>query len=116
MIESMTMHVLQAVLLAVTRVGRLGNAGQEFGAYSAVEGWLTGFAMAALIISLILVFFLSAKHKRSLDEFRQKIDGLSAHIDELQQKIAELSQQTPAEVPELTPSEESEKLVAVEKS
>ena len=116
LMESTAIQILHVVLLALTPRERWSAAGQELGSYSAVEGWLTGFAMAALIISLILVFYLSANHKRSLDDFRRKIDGLTAHIDELQQKIEELSQQTPAEVPEQTPSEESEELVAVQKS
>ena len=89
-IESMTLQVLHVVFLALTSVGRRGSAGQEFG-FSAVEGWLTGFAMAALIISLILVFFLSANHKRSLDNLRRQIDGITAANDELRQEIAKLS-------------------------
>ena len=108
--------MLQVVLLAVTQTKRWGASGQEFDAYSAVEGWLTGFAMAALIISLILVFFLSAKHRRSLDSFRLQINGLTAHIEELQQQIAELDQQLPSKASKLTPSEESDKLVAIQNS
>ncbi|MHC4204519.1 MAG: hypothetical protein ACYSTT_07690 [Planctomycetota bacterium] len=86
----MTIQVLHVVFLALTPMERWGAAGQEFG-FSAVEGWLTGFAMAALIISLILVFFLSANHKRSLDSFRRQIDGITAANDELRQEIAKLS-------------------------
>jgi hypothetical protein len=104
------------ISLVVTTTGRWGNSGQEFDAYSAVEGWLTGFAMAALIISLILVFFLSANHKRSLDSFKRQIDGLTAHTKELQQRIAELDQQNPGKVSERSPSEKSEKLVAIQNS
>ena len=116
LIESMTTQVLQVMLPAVTQAGRPGTAGQEFDAYSAVEGWLTGFAMAALIISLILVFFLSARHRRSLDSFRHQIDGLTAHIKELQRQIVEPGQQAPAEASERTPPEESEELVAIQNS
>ena len=114
MIESMTNQVLQIVLLVVTQTGRLGTAGQEFDAFSAAEGWLTGFAMAALIISLILVFYLSANHKRSLDSFRSQIDGLTAHIDELRQEITELGGKTPAEMSEQMPLEEAEEPVAIQ--
>jgi hypothetical protein len=116
MIESMTTHVLQVILVAVTQTKRWGTAGQEFDAYSAVEGWLTGFAMAALIISLILVFFLSANHRRALDNFKHQIIGLSVHIEELEQHIAELDQQSPAKVSEQVSVEESEELVAIQKS
>jgi len=116
MIESITTHVLQVILVAVTQAGRSGTAGQEFDAYSAVEGWLTGFAMAALIISLILVFHLSANHKRALDDFKHQITGLSVHIEELEQHMAELEQQAPAKVSEQVSLEESEELVAIQKS
>jgi hypothetical protein len=112
----MMTQLLQVILLASTQAERWAAARHPLTISSATEGWLTGFAMAALIISLILVFYLSARHRRSMDEFSHKIAGLSAHIDELQHKIAELSQQTPAEVPEQIPSEESEKFVAVQKS
>ena len=90
-IESMAIQALHVTLLALRPAGRMGSAGQEFDALSSVEGWLTGFAMAALIISLILVFFLSANHKRSLDSFRRQIDGITAANDELRQEIAKLS-------------------------
>jgi hypothetical protein len=116
MIESMTIQMLQVVLSGIVHTGRLAAAGQPFDAYSAVEAWLTGFAMAALIISLILVFFLSAKHQRSLENFRRQIDGLTAHIDELRQKIAELGGQTPTKMRAQMPSEEAEELVGIQKS
>jgi hypothetical protein len=110
MIESMTTNVLQVVLLALTPTERWAAARHPFNGSSAVEGWLTGFAMAALIISLILVFFLSANHKRSLDSFRHQIDGLTAHIEQLQQRIAELDQRAPAKVS----PKESQELIAVQ--
>jgi uncharacterized membrane protein (DUF106 family) len=116
LMESTTIQILHVVLLTLTPRERWSAAGQEFNAYSAVEGWLTGFAMAALIISLILVFYLSANHKRSLDDFRQKIAGLKGHIDELQQRISELDQQAPAKASGQKLPEESEELVAVQKS
>ena len=72
--------------------------------------------MAALIISLILVFFLSANHKRSLDSFRHQIAGLTARIEELQQQIAERDQQAPAKASKQTPPEESEELVTINNS
>ena len=92
------MQVLQVILLSITQTGLWGTAGQEFDAFSAVEGWLTGFAMAALIISLILVFFLSANHKRSLDSFKRQIDGITTANEQMRQEITELSRQTVAEV------------------
>lgn len=113
MIESMTTHVLQVVLLALTPTERWAAARHPFNASSAVEGWLTGFAMAALIISLILVFFLSAKHRRSLDSFKHKIDGLTTEVIELKKTIEELKLYAPDAETEQAPSQESEEPVAV---
>ncbi len=115
-IEGMTTQLLHVVPSALTISERWGAAGQDFDAYSAAEGWLTGFAMAALIISLILVFFLSANHKRSLDNFRRQIDGLTARIEELQRHIAEPGHQAPAEASKQMPTEKSEELVAIQNS
>ena len=113
MIESMTIQVLQVILLTATRAGRLGTAD----AFSAVEGWLTAFAMVALIISLILVFYLSVSHERTLGDFRHEIIVLSAHTKELEKRIVELEQQTLAKVfSELVSPEESEELAAAQKS
>jgi len=116
MIESMTTYVLQVVLLALTPTERWAAARNPLNGSSAVEGWLTGFAMAALIISLILVFFLSANHRRSLDSFKHKIDALTSEIKGLKQEIAELRQYKSNDEPEQAPSEESEELVAIQKS
>ena len=92
LMESATIQVLHVYLLALTATERWGAANKGFGDFSAVESWLTGFAMAALIISLILVFHLSANNKRSLYSFRRKIDALRAQIKELEQRIDELEQ------------------------
>jgi hypothetical protein len=89
--EGMTTQLLHVIPSALTISERWGAAGRDFDAFSAVDGWLTGFAMAALIISLILVFFLSANHKRSLDNFRRQIDGIAANNEELRQEIAKIS-------------------------
>ena len=113
MIESMTTYVLQVVLLALTPTERWAAARHSFNGSSAVEGWLTGFAMAALIISLILVFFLSANHKRSLDSFKRKIDGLTTETTGLKQEMKELRQYTPDTEHEQAPSEKSKEPVAV---
>lgn len=113
MIESMTTYVLQVVLLELTPTERWAAARHPFNGSSAVEGWLTGFAMAALIISLILVFFLSANHRRSLDDFRRKIAGLTTEIQELKHKIEELRKYTPDDEQEQALSQESQEPVAV---
>jgi hypothetical protein len=115
-IESMAIQALHVTLQVLRPAGQTASAGQEFDALSSVEGWLTGFAMAALIISLILVFFLSANHKRSQDNFKSKINGLTAQIAELQKQITELNQQAPARAPGQVSPEESEELAAIQKS
>jgi uncharacterized membrane protein YbhN (UPF0104 family) len=112
-IEITTTKLLQVISLALTSTERWAAARHAFNASSAVEGWLTGFAMAALIISTILVFFLSANHRRSLDDFRKQIAGLTTQIIKLQQKIAGLSQYAPVEELEQEPSEVSEETVAI---
>jgi hypothetical protein len=76
--ESMTTQVLHVIFLALTPIERWGAARHPFNASSAAEGWLTVFAMAALITSVILVFWLIAKHRRSEDHFKQEIAELTA--------------------------------------
>jgi len=114
--ESMTIQLLHVFPSALTITEQWGKSGQHFDAFSAVEGWLTGFAMAALIISLILVIFQSANYKRSLDNFRRQIDGLTTHIEELRQQIVEMDQQAPAQASEQKLTEEPEELVTIQKS
>ena len=112
-IEITTTKLLQVVLLALTSTGRWTAARHAFDSSSAVEGWLTGFAMAALIISTILVFFLSANYRRSLGDFRRQIAGLTTEIKELREEVVELSQYATDEEHEQAPSEESKETVAI---
>lgn len=115
-IGSITTQLIQVFFLALASTERWAAAKQPFRDLSAVESWLTGYAMAALIISVILVFFLSAKHRRSLECFRLKIASLTADIDKLQHEIAELSQYAPDEASKQVPSQESEEPVAIRES
>jgi cell division protein FtsL len=113
--ESVTTQLLQVTFLALTPTERMAAAKQSWD-LSAVETWLTGYAMAALIISVILVFFLSAKHRRSLESFRLKIASLTADIDKLQQEITELSQYVPDEASKQMLLQESEEPVTIRES
>ena len=113
--ESITTQLLQVIFLALAPTERLAAAKQSWD-LSAVEAWLTGYAMAALIISVILMFFLSAKHRSSLESFRLKIASLTADIDKLQQEIAELSQYAPDEVSKQISSQEVEEPVTIRES
>ncbi len=133
--ESITTQVLHVIFLALTSTERWRAARHPFGASSAAEGWLTVFAIVALITSVILVFWLIAKHRRSEDRLKRKIfeitaaaeklladyrhskerlkrevAGLTTTNEKLRLQIAKLSQQTPAEASEEMPSEESEEV------
>jgi len=57
------------------------------------EAQFTVFAVVALIISLILVFWVIAKHKRSEDRLKQNIARLTAANEKLRQEIAELNRE-----------------------
>lgn len=74
---------------------------------------MTGFAMTALIMSLILMFFLSANHRRSLDDFRRQIAGLTTEIIGLRQEITELNQYEQDEKPDQALSQTSEETLAI---
>ena len=136
--ENMTTQVLHVISLALTPSERWCAVIHPFGDFSAAGGWLTVFAMVALITSVILMFWRSAIHRRSEDCLKRKIFeitaadekllanyrhskahlkrevvGLTATNEKLRRQIAKLSQQTPAEASEQMPSEESEEPVAI---
>jgi hypothetical protein len=114
-IERMTTQVLHVILSALTPTQRWGAARHSLGASSAVEGWLTVFAIAALVTAIILVIWLISEHRRSIERLQREITGLglTAAIDELRLIIANLGQETPTEVSVVTepmPTEESEQV------
>jgi lysylphosphatidylglycerol synthetase-like protein (DUF2156 family) len=141
-IESITTQVLQVIFLALTPSERWTAARHPFNASSAAEGWLTVFAVVALITSVILVFWLIARHRRSeeclkrkifeltsadekllanyrhsAERLKREIAGLKAANEKLRLQIAKLSQQTPAEASKEMQSEEleeSEEPVAIQ--
>ena len=138
--ESMTTQVLHVISLALTPTERWRAARHPFNASSAAEGWLTVFAVVALITATILIIWLItgnrrsedrlkreiarltaaienqyAKYKRSEDRLKLEIAGLTTANEKLQQEIAKLGQQKPTEVSKQIPSEESEESVAIQK-
>jgi hypothetical protein len=118
-IESTTIQLLQVIFLALKPTERWRAARHPFNASSAAEGWLTVFAMVALIIAVILMIWLTAKRRRSEDIIKRKIAELTTTNIKLQQEIDKLGQQKQAEVSEQMPSEEleeSEEPVAIQKS
>ena len=114
-IESITTQVLQIFLLALTPSERWAASKHLFGASTAAEGWLTVFAIAALVTAVVLVIWLSAENKRSLERLQRDVTelGLTAAIEELRRQIAELGQYTPTVVTEQMPSEEPGEPVAI---
>ena len=107
-IESTTIQLLQVIFLALKPTERWRAAKHPFNASSAAEGWLTIFAMVALIIAVILMIWLTAKRRRSEDIIKRKIAELTSVNIKLQQEIDKLAQQKTAEVSEQMPSEELE--------
>jgi hypothetical protein len=88
--ESMTIQGLYGICLALTPAQRWKAARGPFATSSGAEGWLTLFAVVALIISVVLLFWVFAKHKRTERSLKQKIADLAATNRKLQRAIAQL--------------------------
>ncbi|MGD9162927.1 MAG: hypothetical protein PVG39_31260 [Desulfobacteraceae bacterium] len=84
-------QVLCRILLAHIQAEQSGSI-SLFGSFYVLEKWLTNFAMAALIISLILIFWLSYNHKRAVEDYNRQINISSNDIDKLREEVAKLSQ------------------------
>ena len=91
LIENIAIKLLQANLLAVTQTGSTGIA-YMYSSFKALETWLTYFAMVALVISLLLMFWLSANHKCCINNYNRLICSSSDDIDMLRKEVARLSQ------------------------
>jgi len=91
--EYITIQGLNAISLALTPTGRWNAARRPFSTASTAEGWLTAFAVVALIISVILVFWVISKRKDSERRLEQKIAKLTVLNEKLQQEIARLKQE-----------------------
>lgn len=102
--ESITIQGLHVISLALTPIERWEAARHPFSTGSATEWLLTVFAVVALIISVILLFWVFAKYRRSehrlnlkISELtvtnikqRQENDELTATNEKLRQENAEL--------------------------
>jgi predicted PurR-regulated permease PerM len=89
--ESMTMQWLHIIYLTLTPIKRWEAAKRPFmSTTSPAETWLTVFGIVVLIVSVILLFVVRAKHKQiaRLTATKQK---LLQQITGLQQQIAELN-------------------------
>ena len=104
-VGSMSIQALQVTFLALTATERWAKSSGPFYSDYAYEGHLTVFAMVALILSVILLIWASAKrtlseqhlNKKNTDltvanfELWQENDQLKVTNKELQQEVAELS-------------------------
>ena len=88
----MTIQGLHVICLALTPTERWNAAGGLFKSGSAGEVWLTIFAVVALIVAVILLFYVIAKHKRMEHFLEQNITELTSANNKLMQEIAELGQ------------------------
>jgi len=77
--------------LALTPTERWNAARGPFGTISTSEAWLTVFAVVALIISVILLFRVFAKYRRSENYLNQKITELTIANVKLRRENTELA-------------------------
>lgn len=112
LIESVITQVSNHIFLALMSAERWDVARYPFGSVSAAEAWLTGFAMTALIIAVILVFWVTIQHRRLEERLKKEIAALKADNEELRQQITELSKKTTGRFSRRKVSEKSEEPVA----
>ena len=89
--ETITIQGLHVISLALTPIERWEAAKSPFDRISAAEAWLTVFAVLALIISVILLFRVFAKYRRSENCLNQKITELTITNVKLRQENSELT-------------------------
>jgi cell division protein FtsB len=89
--ESITIQGLHVISLALTPIERWEAARGLFDTDSSGMTLLTGFATVALIISVILLFWVFAKHRRSEHRLNLKITELTITNVKLRQENAELT-------------------------
>ena len=87
----MTIQGLHVISLALTPIERWKAARRPFDTDSSGMALLTWFAVVALIISVILLFWVFAKHRRSEHRLNLKITELTVTNVKLRQENAELT-------------------------
>jgi len=112
LIVNLTSQVLCRILLAQIEAEQTG-AVTVFGSFYVLEKWLTNFAMAALILSLVLLFWLSYNHKRCVEDFSSKIENSSNDIDRLREEVAKVSQKISDNISDKVTLEEYAETAAV---
>ena len=108
-------QVLCRVLLAQIQSEQSGTI-SVFGSFYVLEKWMTNFAMAALLLSLILLFWLSINHKRSVENYSRQINSSSNDIDKLREEVAKLSQKISEKIYGNISLEEYEETAAIQES
>ena len=89
--ESITIQGLHVIFLAVTRFEQWKAARGPLNTNSSGEVWLTVFAVVALIISVVLLFWVFAKHKQSEHRLNLQITELIITNEKLGQQNNELT-------------------------
>ncbi len=113
LIVNLTSQVLCRILLAQIQAEQSG-AVNVFGSFYVLEKWLTNFAMAALLLSLLLLFWLSYNHKRCVEDFSQKISTSTDDIDRLREEFSKLSKKISDNISDKLNPEEYEKTAAIQ--
>ncbi len=89
--ESITIQGLHVISLALTPTEKWGAAGGSFSISSVTEFWLAVLAVVALIISVILLFWLFARYGRTEHSLNQSVSKLTATNIKLRQENNELT-------------------------
>jgi cell division protein FtsL len=90
MTEYMSIQGLQTVSLELTPTEMWESARHFLNTASVTEVWSLVFAVVVLIISVLIVFWLVARHKQ-LHRLKRKIAELTSANEKLRQEIAELN-------------------------
>ena len=88
--ENMTIQGLHVISLALTPIERWEAARSQFDTNASSLALLTGFAVLALTISVILLFWVFAKHRNSEHRLNLKIAELTVTNIKQNQEIPEL--------------------------
>jgi hypothetical protein len=90
--ESMSIQGLHLICLGLTPGDRWNAAGDPFKSGPTAETLFTIFAVVALIIAVVLLFYVIAKHKKTEALLEENIARLAAGNDRLRQQITEIGQ------------------------
>jgi uncharacterized protein HemX len=88
--ESMTIQELYVISLSLTPTEKWKAAG-SFSAASSTEGFFTIFAVIALIVAVILLFWVFTRYKRSEHSLNLKVTELTVKNVKLQQENNKLT-------------------------